>query len=83
MFKFENAIFTVQPNQRCSTRTWYVCEIIACYSICSLLARLTQFTEKNTSLKLNDNPLIHGLDEKYAINIRHFFEYIRSDDYRV
>lgn len=47
------------------------------------LARLTQFTDKNTSLRLNDNPLIHGLDEKYAINVRHFFEYIRSDDYRV
>lgn len=44
-------------------------------------ARLNLIGEK-FSFKVNDNPLIHGLDEKLEMGLKQFVDFLKTDEYR-
>eukprot|EP00731_Ephydatia_muelleri_P033544 Em0032g6a len=45
------------------------------------ITRLNLIGEK-FSFKVNDNPLIHGLDEKLEMGLKQFVDFLKTDEYR-
>ena len=45
------------------------------------ITRLNVVGEK-FSFKVNDNPLIHGLDEKLELGLKQFVDFLKTDEYR-
>ena len=44
-------------------------------------ARLNLLGEK-FSFKVQDNPLIHILDQKLEVGLKHFVDFLKTDEYR-
>ena len=44
-------------------------------------ARLNLVGEK-FSFKVNDNPLIHGLDQKLEVGLKQLVDFLKTDEYR-